>query len=137
MSDVDTICPTCEEDITLAARDIKLAFRHPYKGQVLIGCPECARVMVLPLPDEIMTDIELAAYTTNIDDVACVPLLDGDAVRLPAGYTEQLGKKMYRPGGGGPALMKRDYMARYGIDPEIALSKNKNRGAGSFKIGGD
>jgi hypothetical protein len=50
---------------------------------------------------------------------------------------DNLGKKEYRPGGGGPALMKRPYMFRYGIDPEAAWKKMSGGEAQKpFKIGG-
>lgn len=132
LKDIMIVCPVCEEDITLAARDIKLAYRHKTAGKTLIGCPNCARVLVLPV-DGLKDDAELDAYISSVDDCCCIPLLDEDVVRIPAGFVAQLGKKMYRAGGGGPLLAKRDYMAKYGIDPEIALAK---RGGGeAFKIG--
>ena len=134
LKNIMTVCPVCEENITLAARDIKLAYRHKTSGKTLIGCPNCAMVLELPLPDELEDDAELEAYISSVEDCCCVPLLDEDVVRIPAGYTAQLGKRMYRPGGGGPSLAKRDYMAKYGIDPEIALAKRGNSGE-AFKIG--
>ena len=132
LKDIMTVCPVCESDITLAARDIKLAYRHKTSGKTLIGCPNCARVLELPMPDEL--DAGLEEYISTVEDCCCVPLLDEDVVRIPAGYAAQLGKKMYRPGGGGPSLAKRDYMAKYGIDPEIALAK-RGSGGEAFHIG--
>lgn len=71
-------------------------------------------------PDD---DAALVAWLPNVDDTMCVPMLSDTAIRLPAGAGEELGTKVYRPGGGGTALSKRAYMARYGIDPERALAK--------------
>ena len=91
-------------------------------GKALVSCPQCSRVLVLP-GDAPADDVALEAWIPNVDDTMCVPMLSDTAIRIPAGIAGELGAKVYRPGGGGPALAKRPYMARYGIDPERALAK--------------
>ncbi|MCK9569466.1 hypothetical protein M0R72_11050 [Candidatus Pacearchaeota archaeon] len=128
MPDLKLICPVCEEDISIAEREIKLAVRHKAAtgGKALISCPLCSRVLVLPepVPED---DAALDAWIPSVADTMCVAMLNDEAIRIPAGMQNDLGKKAYRPGGGGPALSKREYMARYGIDPERALA-NMGRG---------
>lgn len=124
MNDLETICPVCENDIIVSPRDVLMAVRHKQStgGRALVGCPVCNRSLVLPegMPEGA---VELGAWLGYIEDVTCVPLLNDSDVRLPAGVIDNLGKKTYRPGGGGPALMKRPYMLKYGIDPEKAWAK--------------
>ena len=105
-------------------------------GKALVSCPQCSRVLVLPsdAPEE---DAALEAWIPNVDDTMCVPMLSDSAIRIPAGMGDELGAKVYRPGGGGPALAKRPYMARYGIDPERALAKMGRSESKPFKIGGN
>jgi hypothetical protein len=124
MADLKIICPVCEEDIIISPREIKLAVRHKGStgGKALVSCPMCSRVLVL-LGDAPVEDAALEAWIPNVDDTMCVPMLSDAAIRIPAGEGDELGAKVYRPGGGGPALPKRQYMARYGIDPERALKK--------------
>jgi hypothetical protein len=121
---LDIICPVCEEDIVISTREIKLAVRHKGStgGKALVSCPHCSRVLVLPA-DAPEDDAALDAWLPSVADTMCVPMLSDEAIRIPAGMADELGKKVYRPGGGGPALPKRLYMARYGIDPENALRK--------------
>jgi len=137
MKDISIICPVCEEDIIIPAREIKLAVRHKATtcGKALVGCPNCSRALALPdpLPE---TDAELEAWPGNISDVLCIAMLNDEDVKIPAGKFDNLGKVVYRPGGGGPALMKRPYMAKYGIDPEKALAKMGRGGEEPFAISG-
>ena len=137
MKDIVTDCPVCEEEITITGREIKLASQHRAEtgGRVLVSCPNCCRVLAMPDPIP-EGEAELEAWSTSVDECCCVPLLNSDLVRMPAGSENNLGKKVYRPGGGGPTLMKRPYMARYGIDPERALEKMRGGEKKPFKIGG-
>lgn len=135
MPEIPTICPICEADISIADREVRLASQHRASGKVLVSCPECCRVLALPEPIP-AGSAELEAWITSVEDCCCVPFLNDDVVRIPAGSENVLGKKVYRPGGGGPGLMKRAYMARYGIDPERALAKMGRGEATPFKIGG-
>jgi hypothetical protein len=138
MKDVPTICPVCEADVVITAREIKLASQHRKEtvDKVMVSCPECCRTLVLPDPIP-EGDAELEAWITSVEDCCCVPMLNDENVRMPAGMENNLGKKIYRPGGGGPQLMKRAYMARYGIDPERALLKMRGGSTQKpFKIGG-
>lgn len=45
MAKLTTICPVCENDISIESRDIKLAVMQKGKtgGKTIIGCPACAR----------------------------------------------------------------------------------------------
>jgi len=124
MKDVSTICPVCETDIVIAAREIKLASQHRKEtgGRVLVSCLNCCRVLALPGPIP-EGEAELEEWATSVEDCCCVPLLNDEDVRMPNGCIDNLGKKVYRPGGGGQALTKRAYMARYGIDPDAAWKK--------------
>lgn len=124
MAELKIICPVCEEDIAISAREIKLAVRHKAStgGKVLVSCPQCSRVLVLP-GDAPQDDAALDVWIPDVSDTMCVPMLSDTAIRIPSGQANELGAKVYRPGGGGPALAKRPYMARYGIDPERALAK--------------
>ena len=138
MKEIVTICPVCEEDIIISPRELKIASQHRSEtgGRVLVSCPNCCRVLVLPDPIP-EGEAELEAWITSVDECCCVPLLNDEDVKMPNGCIDNLGKKVYRPGGGGPALMKRAYMARYGIDPEKALEKmHGNAKREPFKIGG-
>ena len=138
MTEITTVCFVCEEDITITERDIKLAIQHKKDtgGKVLVSCPNCCRVLVMPedMPEE---GADLAQWITNVDDVMCVPMLEEDYIRIPAGKTTILGKTTYMPGGGSGGLMKRPYMFKYGINPECALAKNASQGGKPIVIGGN
>jgi hypothetical protein len=136
MDEIATICPVCEEDITISEREIRLAIQHKQDtgGNVLVSCPNCCRVLVMPV--NMPEGAELEQWITNVEDVVCVPILNDDYIRLPTGKTVLLGKTTYMSGGGDAALMKRPYMFRYGINPECALAKNPSEGKKPFVIGG-
>jgi hypothetical protein len=138
MAEISTICPVCEADIVISARELKIASQHRAEtgGRVLVSCPECCRVLALPDPIP-EGEAELEAWSTSVEDCCCVPLLNDEDVRIPNGVMDNLGKKAYRPGGGGPALMKRAYMARYGINPEAMWAKMGGGEKKPFKIGGN
>lgn len=137
MKEITTICPVCEEDITISPRELKIASQHRAEtgGRVLVSCPNCCRVLALPDPIP-EGEAELEAWAADVSDCCCVPLLNDEDVRMPNGCINNLGKKVYRPGGGGPALMKRAYMARYGIDPERAWKKIGGGEKKPFEISG-
>ncbi|MCK9571282.1 hypothetical protein M0R72_20200 [Candidatus Pacearchaeota archaeon] len=130
-----TICPVCESDISVTEREIKLAIQHKGDtgGKILVSCPECCRVLVMP--SDMPEGSDLTQWITDVQDVVCVPILNDDYIRIPTGQTILLGKKTYMSGGGDQALMKRPYMYRYGINPECALAKNASIGGKPFKIG--
>ena len=54
MAKLTTICPVCENDISIESRDIKLAVMQKGKtaGKTIIGCPACARVLDCPWSEE-------------------------------------------------------------------------------------
>ena len=138
MKDIETICPICEESVTISSRELKIASQHRTEtgGRVLVSCSNCCRVLALPDPIP-EGEAGLEAWATSVEDCCCVPLLDDEDVRMPNGVINNIGKKVYRPGGGGPALMKRPYMARYGIDPEAAWKKMGGGQQKPFEIGGN
>jgi hypothetical protein len=135
MSDFETTCTVCEKDISITEREIKLAIQHKGEtgGKILVSCPECCRVLVMP--DDTPEGADLSQWITYVQDVVCVPILDDDYIRIPAGKVVLLGKTSYKPGGGDQALGKRAYMYRYGINPECAVAKNPSVGGKPFKIG--
>jgi hypothetical protein len=121
MSGLAIDCPICERAIEILEREMKLAVQHKRStgDKPLVSCPKCCRVMELtgPLPENVQE------WLVNLDDIICVPFLDDTYVKLPAGYQLIQGLKMYRPGGGGKLLRRRDYMYQYGMDPECRLKK--------------
>ena len=126
MSSIRTICPNggCDKDISLDAARIKRALlrKGQMNGKALIGCPECAHVMVLPdIPSE---DTLFEQWATDAaekgNEIECVPFIDSLTLILPNGHTDQAGTTMYTPGSGGQALDKYQYMLKFGIDPSIA-----------------
>ena len=137
MTEIVTTCPVCEEDITITDRDIKLSIQHKGDtgGKILVSCQNCCRVLVMP--EDMPQGADLDQWITDVGDVVCVPILNDDYIRIPAGKTVLLGKTTYMPGGGSGALMKRPYMFRYGINPECALAKNVSEGGKPFVIGGN
>jgi hypothetical protein len=136
MSNFETTCPVCENDISITEKEIKRAImaKGETGGKVLISCPEDCRVLVMPA--DMPEGAELSQWITDVQDVVCVPILDDDYIRIPAGQVILLGKKTYKPGGGDQALGKRAYMYRYGINPECAIAKNPSMGGKPFKIEG-
>jgi hypothetical protein len=136
MSDINIICPVCENDITISARNIKLAVRNKLKtgGSYLVSCPDCCRTLRLP-NDTPESDVELDEWPGNIEDVTCISFLNDEDIRLPAGMIDNLGKKKYRPGGAGPLLEKHEYMMKYGINPECAIEKMNRPTGHTFHIG--
>jgi len=135
MSNFETTCTVCENDISITEREIKLAIQHKGDtgGKILVSCPECCRVLVMPADTPEGSD--LVQWITDVQDVVCVPILNDDYIRIPAGRETLLGKTSYKPGGGDRSLGKRAYMFRYGINPECALAKNPSMGGKPFKIG--
>ena len=136
MKDLLTICTVCENDITISGREILLASRQKAVtgNRVLVGCPSCFRSLVLPegAPTE---DSALDAWVGNVADTMCVPMLNEEDIRLPNGCIDNLGKKVYRPGGCGSALQKRQYMFKYGMDPEKAWAAMSPETTKPFHIG--
>jgi hypothetical protein len=139
MTDIETICPICEKDITIKARDIKLAVQHikETNNKLLVGCPECCRVLLIPekLPEGGYLDEWIATIAENDDWCGCVPLLDPTQAKIPNGSYSDLGVTMYRPGSGGAPMRKRAYMLLYGIDPECHLAKNPSMGGKPKDLG--
>ena len=121
MSVLSIDCPVCERAIEISEREMRLAAQHKRStgNKLLVSCPKCCRVLE-------MTGIQpenVQEWIVNLDDIICVPFLDDTYVKLPAGYQLIMGLKMYRPGGGGKLLRKREYMFQYGMDPECRLKR--------------
>jgi hypothetical protein len=141
IKDIMIDCPVCEKETKITVREMKLAIQHRKEtgGLVLVSCTECCRALVLP--DDIPRDgvaleewfVEAAEDPDNC--CACIPMLDPDQEKIPAGAFDDLGVIKYRPGGGGPVMRKRPYMYAYGIDPACHLKKNPSMGANPFKVG--
>ena len=138
VTEINTICPVCEKDITITEHDIQLAVQHKQDtgGNVLVTCPECCRALVVPNVNE--TDItEWVISIAQRDDWnGCVPMLDDTEIRKPSGSRGDLGVLEYIPGNGGPALRRHAYMFTYGIDPACHMAKNPGTGGKPFVIGG-
>lgn len=137
MNDILTICPVCEMDITITARELKIASQHRGEtgNKVLVSCPNCCRSLALPDPIP-EGEAELEEWATDVSGCCCIPLLNEEDVRMPNGIIDNQGKKAWRPGCGGQALMKRPYMFRYGINPEAMWLKMQGGEAKKpFKIG--
>lgn len=128
---IETICPVCEKDMEIKARDLKLAIRHKAEtgGKVLVSCPHCCRA--LKMPNDVPTEeANVDAWIGSVEDdwESCVPMLDDTQARTPLGSYSDLGVTVYRPGSGGKAVGKRTYMYKYGINPECYLAKNPSMG---------
>ncbi len=126
-----TICPVCEHDMEITARDLKLAIRHKSEtgNKILVHCPTCCRA--LRMPDDMPTkETEIDAWVGSVEDdwESCVPMLDDTQARTPSGSYSDLGVTVYKPGSGGKAVGKRIYMYKYGINPECYLAKNPSMG---------
>lgn len=136
MAALKTICPVCESDISIAGKDIKLAVMQKAKtaGKPLVGCPACARVLVISdAPD---TDVSqwIEKVSESDDWLGCVPLMDPEQAKIPTGYIGDLAFRRYKPGQGGEPLPRREYMVRYGIDPKIHCELNPGLGGDAFVI---
>jgi hypothetical protein len=122
MPAIQLICPVCERDIEIPERDLQLAFKHKAESgdRAMASCPKCCRALEINgggLPGNI------DSWLPDIDDMFCFPFLEDTVARNPAGYEVEGGIIYYRPGGGGSLLPKREYMFKYGIDPECSLKR--------------
>lgn len=111
-------CPYClTRDIEISKKEVDRAIRNRNMtdDKIMIGCPKCSKVLVIS--GDSTNAIQEWKPEVN-KDCCCVPWLTDDVIRMPAGVIRECGVK-FRPGGGGPAIGKFDYMVKYGIDPEI------------------
>jgi len=136
MAKLVTICPVCENDISIASRDIKLAVMQKDKtaGKTIIGCPACARVLVIEDAPEKDISQWVEKVSADEDWLGCIPLLNPEQAKIPAGTTGDLAFIQYKPGGGGEPLPRREYMVRYGIDPKIHIDLNPGLWGSTFVI---
>ena len=136
MAKLTTICPVCENDISIASRDIKLAVMQKDKtaGKTIIGCPACARVLVISDAPEKDISQWVEKVSADEDWLGCIPLLNPEQAKIPAGTTGDLAFIQYKPGGGGEPLPRREYMVRYGIDPKIHIDLNPGLWGSTFVI---
>lgn len=138
MPNLKTICPVCESDIEIYGPELNLASVQRAKtgGNVLVGCPACARVLVVPDVPEKGLNQWIATITENADWLGCVPLMDAEQAKIPSGMTGDLALRRYKAGEGGPLLDRREYMTKYGIDPKIHMSLNPSMGKEPFVVKG-
>ena len=103
MAKLTTICPVCENDISIASRDIKLAVMQKGKtaGKTIIGCPACARVLVIEDAPEKDISQWVEKVSADEDWLGCIPLLNPEQAKIPSGTTGDLAFIQYKPGGGG------------------------------------
>ena len=136
MAKLTTICPVCENDISIASREIQLAVRQKGKtgGKTIIGCPACARVLVIEDAPEKNISQWVEKVSADDDWLGCIPLMDPEQAKIPTGTVGDLAFLRYKPGGGGEPLPRREYMVRYGIDPKIHVELNPGLGDGTFVI---
>ena len=136
MAKLVTICPVCENDISIASREIQLAVRQKGKtgGKTIIGCPACARVLVIEDAPEKNISQWVEKVSADDDWLGCIPLMDPEQAKIPTGTVGDLAFLRYKPGGGGEPLPRREYMVRYGIDPKIHTDLNPGLGGGTFVI---
>ena len=130
-------CPVCENDFELPKNELRKASIQRAKtgGKVLIGCQACARVLVVQdAPEEGVVEWAVKAETTD-DWLSCIPLLDPEQAKIPAGYVGDLAYRRYRAGAGGSLLDRRAYMVAYGIDPLIHMSLNPGMVREAFDVG--
>jgi hypothetical protein len=131
-----TICPVCESDISIPGAEINLASSQRGKtaGNVLVGCPACARVLVIPDVPEKGIGKWIATIEENEDWLGCIPLMDEVPGIIPVGSVGDLALKRYRAGANGPLLDRRAYMMQYGIDPKLHMQLNPSMGAKPFEV---
>lgn len=125
MPDFHTFCPFNEEhELTFSEKEIARAkrFRNKSGGKIMVACPFDCRALAITKSDGTMPD-DVEAWIPDESDAICVPLLNDTVIRMPAGFVLEAGVKLYRPGGGGPLLGRREYMFAHGIDPECHLNK--------------
>lgn len=136
MAALKTICPVCESDISISSKDVKLAITQKAKtaGKPLVGCPACARVLVIEDAPETDVSQWVEMVSESDDWLGCVPLMDPEQAKIPTGYIGDLAFRRYKPGQGGEPLPRREYMVRYGIDPKIHVALNPGLGGESFNI---
>ena len=129
---MELYCTVCDTDFKLTEKDLKRAAMHKDElgNLILVSCPNCCRVHKL-------VDDKGTAYQwkTDVSDATCVPILDDDYIRLPAGVVTILGKKKFTSGAGDTGLSRYEYMNRFGIDPLCAVEKNPSLGKEPFVLG--
>jgi len=136
MTSLKTLCPVCESDIEIPSRDIQLAVKQKEKtaGKTIIGCPACARVLVIEDAPEKDISQWVEKVSADEDWLGCIPLMDPEQAKIPTGTVGDLAFLRYKPGGGGEPLPRREYMVRYGIDPKIHIDLNPGLGGSTFVI---
>ena len=139
MSSIETDCPICESPISISEKEIRLAISHKKDtdGKMLVTCPACCRALVLEgdKPEDLSVEEWIAEIAKDEDWCGCVPMLDPNQERIPAGGYADLNLWVYQPGGAGKALPRRQYMAAYGIDPQCYMEKNPDMGGKPVILG--
>ena len=133
VKNISTNCPACENDIIISEKEMRLAIQHKAGDKVLVTCPVCCRVLILP--DVPTNDAAFDQWTPDVQGEVCIPFIIDTDLRTPNGAIDNLGVKLYTSGAGVTGLSKRAYMARYGINPECYMAKNPSMGGKPFKVG--
>jgi hypothetical protein len=129
-------CPVCENDFKLPKNELRKAAiqRNKTGGKILIGCWDCARVLVVQgVPSDGVEEWAAQAEKSN-DWLSCIPMLDKVQEDTPTGSNADLKYIRYRSGANGPLMDRRAYMMAYGIDPLIHMALNPGMGGAAFKI---
>jgi len=127
MTETHTMCPFCDNEVTIMDGSIKRAVMHMAQtgGKALVACPNCCHVLVL---DKVPTtgDADVSAWIAQYDIqkakgwLPCIPLLDSMDAKMPNGYVEHLNVKFWTPGDDAKAIPAIEYMMKYGIEPAMA-----------------
>jgi hypothetical protein len=136
MTSLKTLCPVCESDIEIPSRDIQLAVKQKGKtqGKAVVGCPACARVLVVEDVPEKDVSQWIETVSESDDWLGCIPLMDPEQAKAPTGYIGDLAFRRYKAGQGGEPLPRREYMMAYGIDPVIHIALNPGMSGTPFNI---
>jgi len=130
MTETHTMCPFCDNEITIMDGSIKRAVMLMAQtgGKALVACPNCCHV--LPL-DNIPTtgDADLIEWIAQYDIkeakswLPSIPLLDPMHAKMPNGFVEHLNVRFWTTGDNTIAITALDYILKYGIDPALAWAR--------------
>ena len=135
MTELNSICPVCSEDIKIMDGSIKRAVMHmaQTKQKALVSCPNCCHVLCLPKNIPTSGEAELTTWIAQYDTkessgwLSCIPLIDPMHAKMPNGFVEHLNVRFWTPGGDTMPIPALEYMMKYGIDPKLAWTKMGHR----------
>lgn len=119
---IKIFCPVCETESQIDELELRIARRFAKNDDVLVSCKNCCRVLKVDIDGEAFPH-RVQEIIENEDWLPCVPFLDPEVLRMPSGMIDYHGLKLYKSGAGDEGLSRRDYMEKYGIDPECILKK--------------